>query len=36
VSLSLQATYDEIKAVIKAASEGPMKGIMGYTEDQVG
>jgi len=29
------ATYDEIKAVIKEASEGPLKGIMGYTEDEV-
>jgi len=31
----LQASYDEIKAAIKAASEGSMKGIMGYTEDAV-
>ena len=31
-----QAKYDDIKKVIKAASEGPMKGILGYTEDQVG
>jgi len=30
------ATYDQIKAVIKAASEsGPLKGILGYTEDEV-
>ena len=29
------ATYDEIKATIKKASEGPLKGILGYTEDQV-
>jgi len=29
------ATYDEIKAAMKAAAEGPMKGILGYTEDQV-
>lgn len=29
------ASYDEIKRVMKAASEGPMKGILGYTEDQV-
>jgi len=30
------ATYDEIKKVVKAASEsGPLKGILGYTEDQV-
>ncbi|KAI9238704.1 MAG: glyceraldehyde-3-phosphate dehydrogenase [Podila humilis] len=29
------ATYEQIKAVIKAAAEGPMKGVMGYTEDEV-
>lgn len=29
------ASYDEIKATIKAASEGQMKGILGYTEDAV-
>jgi len=29
------ATYDEIKAAVKAAAEGPMKGILEYTEDQV-
>lgn len=30
------ATYDEIKATVKAASEqGRLKGILGYTEDQV-
>ncbi|RDW88072.1 glyceraldehyde-3-phosphate dehydrogenase [Coleophoma cylindrospora] len=29
------ATYDEIKAVIKKASEGELKGILGYTEDEV-
>jgi len=29
------ATFDEIKAVIKAASEGPLKGVLGYTEDKV-
>lgn len=29
------ATYDEIKKAVKAAAEGPMKGILGYTEDQV-
>nr|BDS00432.1 glyceraldehyde-3-phosphate dehydrogenase [Oligobrachia mashikoi] len=33
--LNKGATYDEIKAAVKAASEGPMKGILGYTEDQV-
>ncbi|XP_052195634.1 glyceraldehyde-3-phosphate dehydrogenase 2, cytosolic [Diospyros lotus] len=30
-----KATYDDIKAAIKAASEGDMKGILGYTEDDV-
>ena len=29
------ATYDEIKAAMKEASEGPMKGILGYTEESV-
>ena len=28
-------TYDEIKQKLKEASEGPLKGILGYTEDQV-
>jgi glyceraldehyde 3-phosphate dehydrogenase len=29
------ATYDEIKAVVKAASENELKGILGYTEDDI-
>ena len=29
------ATYDEIKAVVKKASENELKGILGYTEDDV-
>jgi glyceraldehyde 3-phosphate dehydrogenase len=29
------ATYDTIKSVVKAASEGELKGILGYTEDAV-
>ena len=29
------ASYDEIKAAMKAAAEGPMKGVLGYTEDDV-
>nr|AAK15538.1 glyceraldehyde-3-phosphate dehydrogenase [Thanatephorus cucumeris] len=33
--LEKPATYDEIKAAIKEASEGPYKGIFGYTEDDV-
>jgi len=28
-------TYDEIKAAVKAAADGEMKGILGYTEDAV-
>jgi len=35
VRLQKPATYDEIKAAIKAASEGPMAGVLGYTEDAV-
>merc|ERR1711893_133584 len=33
--LAKETTMDEIKAAVKAASEGPMKGYLGYTEDQV-
>jgi glyceraldehyde 3-phosphate dehydrogenase len=29
------ASYDEIKAAVKDASEGELKGILGYTEDAV-
>jgi glyceraldehyde 3-phosphate dehydrogenase len=35
VKLKKPATYDEIKAAIKSASENELKGIMGYTEDEV-
>lgn len=35
VKLAKPAKYDEIKAAIKKASEGEMKGIMAYTEDAV-
>jgi len=35
VRLKKPATYADIKAAMKAASEGPMKGILGYTEDEV-
>ena len=31
----LPATYEDIKAAMKAASEGELKGILGYTEDEV-
>ncbi|KAH6640696.1 glyceraldehyde-3-phosphate dehydrogenase [Chaetomium tenue] len=30
-----EASYDEIKAALKEASEGPLKGILGYTEDEI-
>jgi len=33
--LEKPASYDQIKAAIKKASEGPYKGILGYTEDDV-
>ncbi len=33
--LAKEASYDEIKAAIKEASEGDMKGILGYTEEDV-
>lgn len=35
VRLEKEATYDQIKAVVKAAAEGKMKGILDYTEDDV-
>lgn len=35
VRLEKAASYEEIKKAIKAASEGPMKGVLGYTEDDV-
>jgi len=33
--LGKPATYEEICKTIKEASEGPLKGILGYTEDEV-
>lgn len=33
--LAKPASYDEIKAAMKKASEGELKGILGYTEDAV-
>ncbi|MBN2106410.1 MAG: type I glyceraldehyde-3-phosphate dehydrogenase [Deltaproteobacteria bacterium] len=33
--LEKPASYDEIKAAMKKASEGELKGILGYTEDAV-
>jgi len=35
VNLNNDATYEDIKKAVKAASEGPMKGILGYTEDPI-
>jgi len=35
VELVKEATYEQICAAMKAASEGPMKGVLGYTEDKV-
>jgi glyceraldehyde 3-phosphate dehydrogenase len=35
VELSKAAAYKEICAAMKAASEGPMKGVLAYTEDKV-
>jgi glyceraldehyde 3-phosphate dehydrogenase len=35
VRIEKGATYDEIKKAIREAAEGPLKGIMGYTEDEV-
>ena len=34
-TLAKDSTYDEICAAMKAASEGELKGILGYTEDAV-
>ncbi|KAF3823466.1 hypothetical protein GH733_010902 [Mirounga leonina] len=33
--LEKAAKYNDIKKVVKQASKGPFKGILGYTEDQV-
>lgn len=35
VRLEKAATYEQIKAAMKEASEGELKGILGYTEDEV-
>lgn len=35
VNLKKAATYEEVCAAMKKASEGELKGIMGYTEDDV-
>ena len=33
VRLEKSATFDEIKGAVKAAAEGPMKGVLAYTEE---
>ena len=33
--LKKAAKYDDTKKIVKQATEGPLKGILGYTEDQV-
>ncbi|WP_432721483.1 type I glyceraldehyde-3-phosphate dehydrogenase [Jeongeupia wiesaeckerbachi] len=35
VELNKEASYEEICAAVKAASEGPMKGVLGYTTEKV-
>ncbi|XP_053980395.1 glyceraldehyde-3-phosphate dehydrogenase-like [Hylaeus volcanicus] len=35
IRLGKPAKYNDIKAKVKEASEGPMKGILAYTEDEV-
>ncbi|KAG0171136.1 hypothetical protein DFQ28_003898 [Apophysomyces sp. BC1034] len=35
VRIEKPASYDEIKAAIKRAADGSLKGILGYTEDEV-
>ncbi|KAK7816322.1 hypothetical protein U0070_020837 [Myodes glareolus] len=33
--LEKAAKYDDVKKVVKPTSEDPLKGILGYTENQV-
>src|SRR5271163_2209375 len=35
VKLKKETTYEEIKSTIKAAAEGPLKGILAYTTEEV-
>ena len=35
VNLARPASYDAIKAAVRSAAQGPMAGILGYTEDEV-
>merc|ERR1712065_5981 len=35
VRIEKAASYDEIKQAVKAAADGPLNGILGYTEDDI-
>jgi glyceraldehyde 3-phosphate dehydrogenase len=35
VELTREATYEQVCAAMKAAADGPMKGVLAYTEDEV-
>jgi glyceraldehyde 3-phosphate dehydrogenase len=35
VNLERPASYEQVKQAIRAAAEGPMRGVLGYTEDAV-
>ncbi|MDR2189215.1 MAG: type I glyceraldehyde-3-phosphate dehydrogenase [Azonexus sp.] len=35
VELNKEASYDQICAAMKAAAEGPLKGVLGYTDEKV-
>jgi len=35
VCCMVQASYEEIKAAVKEAADGPLNGILEYTEDEV-
>ena len=35
VELAKEATYEAICAAMKAAADGPMKGVLGYTDEKV-
>ncbi len=35
VNLATPTTYDAIKQAMRTAAEGPMQGVLGYTEDEV-
>jgi glyceraldehyde 3-phosphate dehydrogenase len=35
VRIEKGASYDEIKETVKAAAEGPLKGVLAYTEDEI-